>query len=124
MTISSLSSDEDDKVNLVGDTSRIRDDSDSSEVSTNDETAPESEIDPERRDYWIWEKGEVALLDREGHEKGERARDRQAEKFSENVPEEDEEEEAVERVVGPLRRVITAKQDDEEEEENGDNVAA
>ena len=63
--------------------------------------------------YWGWRKGEITLLDRQEHEKGQEARKRQEEKIGLREPESEkqEPEESVERtiVVGPLRRMIEVR---------------
>ena len=67
--------------------------------------------------YWGWRKGEIRLLDRQEHEKGQEARKRQEEKIGLREPESEEQEpeESVERtimVVGPLRRMIEIRHGD------------
>ena len=84
------------------------------DVSISVETSPEEgEPDEFRRDYWIWEKGDVALLDKTDFDASQDAASRQVEAGSKNIEdeeEEEEEEETIERaVVGPLRRVVIVR---------------
>ena len=101
----------DDEKEIVSEDTSL--DDDTSQNSEDNETSPEEgELDEFRRDYWIWEKGEVTLLDKSGFEASQEAAGRQAEAQSKDIEdeEEEEEEETIERaVVGPLRRVVIVR---------------
>jgi hypothetical protein len=109
---------QDEETSQENDTSQIR------EVS---EESEDQEADPKRRDYWVWGKSDIELMDKQDHERMGRARDREARKYSDEVASEDvpetgfalvqideqeaevpeKEEETEEKSMGTVERALT-----------------